>query len=47
MFPVSQSYLSAPKPVKKRRPKRKKETVAHLIDAIIDNIDSDISDCEK
>ena len=47
MFSVCQPYLPAPKPVRRRRPKKKKETVAHLIDAVIENIDSDITSCKK
>ena len=35
-----QQYLPAQKSPKRRRPRKKKETVAHLIDALIDTIDS-------
>ena len=40
MFPVSQSYLPAQKPKKRKKPRKERQTVAHLIDALLDNIDS-------
>ncbi len=39
MFSALQPYLPVQKPPKRRRPRRKRETVAHLIDALIENID--------
>ena len=38
MFPVSQSYLPTAKTQKRRRPRKKKKTVANLIDAVIDSL---------
>ncbi len=35
-----QPYLPAQKSPKRRRPKRKRETVANLIDALIEDIDT-------
>ena len=43
MFPVSQPYLPVQKSPKRRGSRKKKQTVAHLIDALIENIDCDIS----
>ena len=40
IFSALQPYLPVQKPPKRRRPRRKRETVAHLIDALIENIDS-------
>ena len=40
MFSAFQPYLLAQKTPKRRRPRKKRETVAHLIDALIDSIDS-------
>ena len=34
-----QQYLPAQKPTKRRRPRRKRQTVADLIDALIENIE--------
>lgn len=39
IFSVSLPYLPDPKTRKRRRPKKKKETVAQLIDKIIDSIE--------
>ena len=36
MFSVSQPYSPTQKKTKRRRPRKKRETVAHLIDALID-----------
>jgi hypothetical protein len=36
-----QPYLPTQKTPKRRRPRKKRETVAHLIDALIDSIDSE------
>ena len=43
MFSGIKQYLPTQKTPKKRRPRRKRETVAHLIDALIDTIDSGCS----
>jgi len=40
MFPISQSYLPVQKQIKIRRPRKKKETVANVIDNLLHNIDS-------
>ncbi len=39
MWSALQPYLPVQKPPKRRRPRKKKETVAHLIDALIEDID--------
>ena len=39
MFSALQPYLPVQKPIKRRRPRRKRETVADLIDALIENIE--------
>ncbi len=39
MFSALQPYLPVQKPPKRRRPRRKRETVADLIDALIEDID--------
>ncbi len=43
MFSALQPYLPIQKSPKRRRPWKKKQTVASLIDAVIDSIDSDSS----
>ena len=40
IFPVCSPYLSTNAP-KRRRPRKKRETVAHLIDTLIENINRD------
>ncbi len=39
MFSALQPYLPVQKSPKRRRARKKRETVAHLIDALIENID--------
>ena len=39
MFSAIQQYLPVQKPPKRRRPRRKRETVADLIDALMENIE--------
>ncbi len=39
MFSALQPYLPVQKPPKRRRPRKKRETVANLIDSLIDSID--------
>jgi len=39
MFPISHPYLPAQKPVKIRRPRKKRKTVAHLIDNLLDSLE--------
>ena len=43
MFSALQQYLPAPKPPRRRRVRKKRETVADLIDALMENIDSGIN----
>ena len=40
MFSALQPYVLVQKPLKRRRPRRKRETIADLIDALIEDIDS-------
>ena len=40
MFSALQQYLPAQKTPKRRKPRKRRETVAHLIDALKDSIDS-------
>ena len=40
MFSALQQYLPAQKTPKRRKPRKEKQTVAHLIDRLIDSIDS-------
>ena len=40
MFSALQPYLPVEKPIRRRKPRKKKETVASLIDALIEDIDS-------
>jgi len=44
MFSAIQPYLPTPKSPSRRRAKKRRETVASLIDPIIDSIDEGISD---
>ena len=44
VFSALQPYLPVQKPIKRRRPRRKRETVAHLIDALIEDIERVSSD---
>ena len=39
MFPVSQSYLPVQKSRKRRRPRNNRQTVAHLIDNLLDSLE--------
>jgi hypothetical protein len=41
MFSSIQQYLPVQKTPKRRRPRKKKQTVGHLIDALIDSINID------
>lgn len=40
MFSTFQQYLPTQKSLRRKKPKRNRETVASLIDALIDSIDS-------
>ena len=40
MFSAIQQYLPVQKTPKRRKPRKKRETVGHLIDALKDSIDS-------
>ena len=40
MFSALKPYLPVQKSPKRRRPRKKRQTVAHLIDALVENIDS-------
>ena len=42
IFSAFQPYLPVQKSPKRRRPRKKRETVAHLIDALIENIERDV-----
>jgi hypothetical protein len=44
MFSVYQSNLPAPKTVRRRKLRKKKQTVAHLIQDLIDSINDGIGD---
>ena len=39
MFSALQPYLLAQKPIKRRKPRQDRQSVASLIDAVIENID--------
>ena len=43
IYSALQPYLSVQKPIRRRKPRNKRQTVASLIDALIENIESDIS----
>ena len=38
MFSALQPYLPVQKPIRRRKPRKKRQTVASLIDAVIENI---------